>query len=479
MKVFYSWQSNLPNSCNRGLIENALQDAASRIRQDETLEVEPVIERDTQGVPGSPDIAATIFRKIDESTVFVGDVSTINRDYAGRKTPNPNVLVELGYAKKSLGIERVLTVMNTHFGPISDLPFDLAGRRVIAYSNDPDIPDRASTKRELASKFEEALRHIIRSMDVAESPGLANEPSLARNAVTAIEGAAPNRIAEVRRFMTQFVESIRGSAPDLRVEPQEANSRLLEAIPLTLDAAASFATVANAVALSGDLDTCEELCRGLERLLEGYNLPRGFSGAFQSHWFDYYRFVGHEAFTMLTAALLHEKQWNLLRHIIQRDFIVPNPYDMRQRSNSFVMFSEYVRLPMRRTDGDRTISMHAELLRERHSEGAMSTFCPLDLFCAGDYFLALRSLVAPEALPLGEKYWKPWSLMFLDDTPRFILEANRQLDAVILAAIFGITDLTTLRERLTERTPRLNGMYGTAYWEGPNIYLGGIGEDQA
>src|SRR5687768_9999122 len=112
--VFYSWQSDLPNATNRGFIQTALEGAAKAIRRDESVEIEPVIDRDTSGVPGSPDIASTIFGKIERAKVFVCDVSIINQkavylkdsdgvlepdpDRAPRPTPNPNVLLELGYA---------------------------------------------------------------------------------------------------------------------------------------------------------------------------------------------------------------------------------------------------------------------------------------------------------------------------------------------------------------------------------------------
>ena len=477
MKIFYSWQSDLPNSCNRGLIEAALQEAAKRIRQDDTVEVEPVIERDTKGVPGSPDIAATIFRKIDESAVFVCDISTVNRDYTGRKTPNPNVLIELGYAKKSLGVDRVLTVMNTHFGPISDLPFDLAGRRVIPYSNDPDIPDRASTKKELASKLEDAIRNVIDNLPPAVSIDESKVLLPYQAAVAAIEQAAPNRVAEVRRFMKGYLEAINANAPNLRIQPEEANSRLLTSIPLTIEMATAFATVVGAIALAGDLESCEEVCRGIEVLLEGYNLPKGFSGVSNSFWFDYYKFIGHEACTMLVAALLHEKKWDLLKHVVERPFIVPNPYDQRTKTRSFVMFSEGVYLPLVLGKAERKLSMHAEILRDRHSEGELSIRCPMDIFCAGDYFLALRSLVVEETLAPGIKIWTPWSVIYLDDTPRFIAEASRPAEAEKLATLLGVGGIATLRQRLKERTPLLLRLYGgLGYWDGPRVNLNGIGQ---
>lgn len=44
--IFYIWQSDLPNSPNRGFIQRALEDAAKVIRTD-TLDIEPLIDRDT------------------------------------------------------------------------------------------------------------------------------------------------------------------------------------------------------------------------------------------------------------------------------------------------------------------------------------------------------------------------------------------------------------------------------------------------
>ena len=77
IRIFYSWQSDLPNSTNRGFIERALEQAARSIQSDETFKVEPVIDRDTAGIPGSPDIANTILSKIEQAHIFVCDVSII------------------------------------------------------------------------------------------------------------------------------------------------------------------------------------------------------------------------------------------------------------------------------------------------------------------------------------------------------------------------------------------------------------------
>src|SRR5205823_4275235 len=96
--------------------------------------VDPSLDRDTMNVPGSPDISATIFDKIESAALFVCDVSIINKGTEHRPTPNPNVLIELGYAVRTLGWNRVICVFNGVTGKVEDLPFDLRHRRIRAYT---------------------------------------------------------------------------------------------------------------------------------------------------------------------------------------------------------------------------------------------------------------------------------------------------------------------------------------------------------
>jgi hypothetical protein len=159
-KVFYSWQSDLPNKTNRGFIQTALENAVKRISNDDSIEIEPVIDRDTVGVPGSPDISETIFAKIDEAAVFVADVSIVNQG-SDRLTPNPNVLVELGYALKCHGPAQLILVMNTAYGAPESLPFDLRTRRVLRYSMTEDAAERAPERRQLEAALEDALRVVL------------------------------------------------------------------------------------------------------------------------------------------------------------------------------------------------------------------------------------------------------------------------------------------------------------------------------
>lgn len=159
--IFYSWQSDLEVSGNRNLIEDALKKSIKAINRDESETVEPVLNRDTAGISGSPSIADSIFAKITLADVFVADVSIINSDSEGRKSPNPNVLVELGYAVAQLGWNRIVLVQNTAYGDPETLPFDLRGRRVVPYSYSSETESKSEVRALLQGRLEAALKAAL------------------------------------------------------------------------------------------------------------------------------------------------------------------------------------------------------------------------------------------------------------------------------------------------------------------------------
>src|SRR4051794_27181576 len=113
ISIFYSWQKDSPKETNTDLIEAAARLAAERIKASADVVVEPVIDRDTQDVPGSPAIAQTILEKIDQCSLFLCDVTFVGKSTRrGHSTPNPNVLIELGYAVARKGWEQIICVMN-------------------------------------------------------------------------------------------------------------------------------------------------------------------------------------------------------------------------------------------------------------------------------------------------------------------------------------------------------------------------------
>lgn len=135
--IFYSWQSDLPESDNKQYIGTCLQDALAKSKKGNKFSLDYVIDRATSKRIGTIDIAQTIFNKINIAKMFVADVSIINnRTRKYRKMVNPNVLIELGYAVRTIGWENVICVFNTKYGNPEDLPFDIRSRRLLLYNSE-------------------------------------------------------------------------------------------------------------------------------------------------------------------------------------------------------------------------------------------------------------------------------------------------------------------------------------------------------
>ena len=178
--IFFSWQIDRLPLTGRNLIERALGDAIAAIKAD--AEIDPAhrelaIDRDTSGVPGSPPLVETIFAKVDAATVFLSDMTYVATRADGRLMPNPNVLLEHGWALRALTWRRVISVMNIAHGSPEDqpLPFDLQHfRRPILYNcpDDADEAARRAARNGLAAALRDALQAILND-EVPAAPAAA------------------------------------------------------------------------------------------------------------------------------------------------------------------------------------------------------------------------------------------------------------------------------------------------------------------
>lgn len=165
--VFYAWQSDRDQKGNRHFIRRALDDAAKRINDDDALAVEIKVDADTEGVLGTPPVTETILKKIGASDIFVPDLTFIAQTDSGKLTPNPNVMAEYGYALRALTFEAMMPVMNTHYGPPTELPFDLGHvRHPTQYDLPPASPDgaRRAARAVLSEKFEAIMRLMAQNI---------------------------------------------------------------------------------------------------------------------------------------------------------------------------------------------------------------------------------------------------------------------------------------------------------------------------
>lgn len=157
--IFYSWQSDLPRETNQTVLRQSIRSANNLIEDDiDNIRIE--LDEATRETTGSPNIPQSIFSKISKSDIFICDLTTINADSEKRKVPNPNVLIELGYAIAVLGWERIIMLFNTNYGSFpTDLPFDIDRHR----TSDFKITNKADKngKNQLIQLLKVAIKPII------------------------------------------------------------------------------------------------------------------------------------------------------------------------------------------------------------------------------------------------------------------------------------------------------------------------------
>lgn len=170
--IFYSWQSDSHTHCNRKFIREALTEAIKRLNIKAYVEDAGRLESGMEGVSGSPEVATIMFKKIQEASLFVADVTLTGfakrADGNERLVPNSNVSVELGFAAGVLGWERTVCVMNEFFGGREQQPFDVRNRRFpINYKCSPD-----AERKVIQEAFERLVNDLEAALRVAEQSEL-------------------------------------------------------------------------------------------------------------------------------------------------------------------------------------------------------------------------------------------------------------------------------------------------------------------
>ena len=162
--IFYSWQSDLPGNETRNIIQDSIKEVVRLLKG--TVDIEA--DRDTKGEYGSPDIAQTIFSKIDDCDIFIADVSAVCQyetvDKDGNKKlkyiPNPNVMLELGYATHVVGWDRVICILNSDYGAPENMPFDIASRRLTPFSLKGG-KSKGEVKRYIKGVIQDTVENIL------------------------------------------------------------------------------------------------------------------------------------------------------------------------------------------------------------------------------------------------------------------------------------------------------------------------------
>lgn len=137
--LFFSWQSDETKS--QKILDTKLQDAADYLKEYEGIELD--IDYSTLGKSGMASIDQTILEKIDACDIFLADITPLisytktdgNGQTVTKEMPNPNVLLELGYAMSALGVDYVIPVAHQGKWTAQNLPFDINHHSIYSFNS--------------------------------------------------------------------------------------------------------------------------------------------------------------------------------------------------------------------------------------------------------------------------------------------------------------------------------------------------------
>lgn len=180
--MFFAFQMDIDDKFGKGFIQSAIEIAIQKFK-DEGIDVS--LDFGFRGTPGTPLLIEEMLKKSSESDMVIVDLTftsskiwsdskkisilgkeiRILKKTQDKKSPNPNVLLETGYAWAKKGTYRTLAVMNAAFGSPDLLPVDLKGFRWgITYSlNDDNYSDRKSIRKDLSNDLYDAIKAAISS----------------------------------------------------------------------------------------------------------------------------------------------------------------------------------------------------------------------------------------------------------------------------------------------------------------------------
>jgi hypothetical protein len=445
-KIFYSWQSDLPTRTNEQFIEGALKSVIQKLKDDSSLDVNPILDRDIANMPESPDVAATILTKIEQSDIFVGDVSIINKKQAKkiRLTSNPNVLVELGYALKALGPDKIILVNNLAYGKHEDLPFDFRHKHVVGYSlSQDDINGKYDEERQtLEMQLEQKLRQIIFSLKRTSS----QKSTPCDEAISAIKNMRPNQAMLISDFIDWMLNELEKCSPPFpNVEGNELDS-ILAGIDRTVELVSDFTRLFSVIANFSSAELPLFYKRIFERILVKYNPPVDFTGSsYVGARMQFYKFIGHELFVTLIAILLDAEKLDIMADILDEALYVEN--DLYLYAGPQNVSFTYISMTGESSRGIRKpmIDSLAEKLSQRHSEGKTAGFMPMTKIVEADYFLSLRK---------GQIRWDPIITNRLDQLPKFLIRAYKQKYAHKLLRPFAVNSVDEMKGLVSSQSER-------------------------
>lgn len=290
--------------------------------------------------------------------------------------------------------------------------------RVLTYKL-PSGADKKEAKKSLKSSCIEAVKAVLGELEESEAEVELADPALA--VIEAIKNKEPDVMRKVRSYVIWTVNEL--DHFDKEEFDGEEDEKLFQAIQKTVPLVKGFDSIANAISAYGASDVATALFKSLEVLVTRFHTALGFSGSYRTSDFDLYKFVGHEVLVILIAYLIKDERFELINDLLQTRIHMENHPSGRPETVGFDMINNHlpllddVRTRRLTVNNQKRVSIHADILKDRHENMPLSENLTWEEFKDADHFLCLYSIIHDRS-DFGS--WWPRSYVYFGDRiPRF------------------------------------------------------------
>lgn len=271
--------------------------------------------------------------------------------------------------------------------------------------------------------------------------------SRAKRAEEAIRQNSPSAPGLIRDYGEALAAEVRTLSP-VEVEGTDFDDTIVEAVSLMRPYLRQLAEVAGvAVRFSQDDRAWDRVLAILESL--GTMMFRGPDVTrWNSHQFDAYKIVAHEAFLSVVALALDEERFDLAEAAVRRKYLVQETgQGIGPATKDFTVFRQYAESldhRNRRLELGR-VSVQADLLKESHPRGSVPEF---ESLMQADLVLFIRAMGQQQSA----YNWYPLTLVYASRTGPFPAFARAESRSYFdkLAPVLGVPSVEALREQMAE-----------------------------
>lgn len=364
-------------------------------------------------------------------------------------------MIELGYAFKALGHTKVILIMNTEFGGLELLPFDLRTRRVLTYDT---TQEKTKELADLVSKSKGQLEVIFETTESSEDI----QPSI----IDVIRSQKIDRLSGVRTYMKSVSDDLNKLYPgngmlDATIADPEYDQKIIDALEKTTGIITTFRNVVEEIALYDDMISLKAIFNGFKPIIENFETKKGApDGTFHKARYDYYKFIGNEMFVIMVSVLLREEKWDLIKFVLEEPIVIDNVGGYNAGTVDFTYFSTYtIFFSFRKTRlNSNRADLRYDLLIERRKNETDHTPGAIEEYTSADLFLFLKGESKVINSTDASFHWRPSSLLSFD-LPRFVLLAKSKTYAEGLAKALGVPHAQEVQILLSNKTPNISKMY--------------------